>query len=160
MPTLTLQPVSHGMHRDQVLAAMSDAVWRALGGLPELGALPGVLFPELDRLVRTMAFGRLVSAGGPGDTERLVRFVGQGGFEGFQVDLAGTIVVRLEGRLGRRNYLELITRVIPAAVAGTLVEHPAADGGVRHETYRLAPGLAAPATGTAAAVPMGVPPSR
>ncbi len=137
MPTLALQPVSHGMHRDLVLASFSDSIWRSLAGLPELGLLPAGLFPELDGLVRTLAFGRMVAAGGPGDGERLVRFVGQGGFEGFQVDLAGAIVVRLEGRLGRRNYLELITRVIPTALAETLIAQPGSDGTTRYETYRL-----------------------
>lgn len=137
MSTVSLEPVSHGMYRDRVLTSFSASIWRSLAGLPELGGPPAGLFAELDGVVRTMAVGRMVAAGGPGDAERLVRFVGQGGFDGFQVDLAGAVVVRLEGRLGRRNYLELITRVIPAALAGLLDPQPGADGGERHETYRL-----------------------
>lgn len=126
--TASSRPVTAGAHHDLVITTFTESVWLALAGLPALGSLPGSAYPRIARAVRAVAFRRMRSVDGPAGGPRLVAFPRHGGFEGFQVDLAGSIVGRMKGRLGRAHNLDLITRIIPAALSHTLACTSKLDG--------------------------------
>ena len=137
MPSVLAPLGSSQVHRDYVLAGFAEAVWLRFTSLPSLEVLPSSLFVEIADVIQELAARRLIAVDGMGAGPRLVHFPGPGGFEGFQVELAGAIVCRLEGQLGHANDLDLITRILPTALADTLVQVPR-PGTVAHvEEYRL-----------------------
>jgi len=138
--TLVSAPVAERGHRDHVLDAFTEAIWHALAAQLSLPTLPPSVYLEIDREVRAQASGRVQAAEDPGSGSRLVRFAGRGGFDRFQVELAGAIVCRLQeqGRLGRVKNLDLIARILPQALAGTLVRDLPAEGSDPRDDYRLA----------------------
>jgi len=136
-PTARVPSVSPEAHRAVVLARFADAVWLKLTSLPSLEMLAGAHFADIADVINAFDPLRLIAVGDAASGARRVRFPGPGGFEGFQVELAGKIVCRLEGRLGRANNLDLIACILPAALAGILVRDARPGASPADEDYSL-----------------------
>lgn len=131
-------PTLHKTHRDLVFARFGEAVWLALTSLHSLEDLPGALFRDVAEIVRRLGLRHMVLAGGTLRQAPSLQFPRAGGFEGFQVEVAGEVVCHLEGRLGRVNDLDLITRILPAALGATLERRLHPEAPTAMPDYRLA----------------------
>lgn len=119
---------------NSITASFTEALWLALSRLPSLERLSNAQFTGIKRLTRRLVDRRLIESQRP---QRAAQFSFRGGFKGFQVDLAGLVVRRMQAFLHKANNLDLITRLLPEAIAGTVVELVPSTAPERPGTYRL-----------------------